>query len=120
MLTLTKRNHSRAVLRTLEVAAEARKQSIEFHFVFDGAVPPCKLATVSARRKRFGFKRTWNLQRDIIAGLKHDGFCYTVAPYEAEAQLVYMERSADDSVRGRRLTLTILHLACASCGGSCV
>ena len=92
MLTLTKRNHSRAVLRTLEVAAEARKQSIEFHFVFDGAVPPCKLATVSARRKRFGFKRTWNLQRDIIAGLKHDGFCYTVAPYEAEAQLVYMER----------------------------
>ena len=85
-------NHSRAVLRTLEVAAKARKQSIEFHFVFDGAVPPCKLATVSARRKRVGFKRTWNLQRDIIAGLKHDGFCYTVAPYEAEAQLVYMER----------------------------
>jgi len=85
-------NHSRAVLRTLEVAAKARKRSIEFYFVFNGAVPPCKLATVSARRKRLGFKRTWNLQRDIIAGLKHDGFCYTVAPYEAETQLVYMER----------------------------
>jgi hypothetical protein len=33
--------------------------------------------------------------------LKHDGFCCTVAPYEAEAQLVYMERCGMiHSVRG--------------------
>jgi hypothetical protein len=50
------------------------------------------LATVSACHKRVGFKRTWDLQRDIIARLKHDGFCSTVAPYETEAQLIYLRR----------------------------
>ena len=65
------------------------------HVVFDGTTPPCKREEAARRQKAGSSIRTRGLQRAIIAALKHLGLRYTVAPYEAEAQLAHLQRCGD-------------------------
>jgi len=69
-----------------------RNDKLSIVVVFDGEVPPSKLATVHERRKTQTFVRTWDMQRQLILYLRQKEIECIVAPYEAESQLVYMQR----------------------------
>jgi 5'-3' exonuclease len=71
------------------------KCGVAVHVVFDGTTPPCKREEAARRQKAGSSIRTRGLQRAIIAALKHLGLRYTVAPYEAEAQLAHLQRCGD-------------------------
>ena len=83
----------------------------------DGAMTPWKLATVSARRKRVGSSERGTCN-EMYRWFENDGFRYTVAPHEAKAQLVYMERCGlIQSVAA--CDADYFALGGGSCGGNC-
>jgi len=83
---------TRAVCEFVQRLDYIEKEDVFAHVVFDGEYP-CKRDEASRRELARGLRRTRVLEKGIMAALKALEKDYAVAPYEAEAQLVYMQQS---------------------------
>ena len=84
---------TRAVCEFLQRLDYIEAEDVFVYVVFDGECPPCKRDEARRRELAGGLRRTRVLEKGIIAALKALEKDYVVAPYEAEAQLVYMQQS---------------------------
>ena len=87
--------YDRPLCEFIDRVQRLTKRGVAVHVVFDGTTPPCKREEAARRQEAGPSIRTPGLQRAIIAALKHLGLRYTVAPYEAEAQLAHLQRRSD-------------------------
>ena len=84
---------TRAVCEFLRRLDYIEAEDVFVYVVFDGECPPCKRDEARRREQAGGLRRTRALEKGIIAALKARETDYVVAPYEAETQLVYMQKS---------------------------
>ena len=94
-IEIEKDNVIRAVHEFIRRVENLEKEKVIVYVVFDGECPPCKLDESRRRVKQGKLRRTRALEKGIIAALKARRTAYVVAPYEAEAQLVYMQRTQE-------------------------
>ena len=84
---------TRAVCEFVQRLEYIEKEDVFVHVVFDGECPPCKRDEARRREQAGGLRRTRALEKGIMAALRARETDYVVAPYEAETQLVYMQKS---------------------------